>query len=222
MWRRTLVADQLARVLAPFIVTIAHESPSIKIFSIASRSRGNGCEAMILQPRPTGGDGSFLLSQTQVCHPIPRGPRTAFTHCAGSGSSSSATLALAFFLYASLISLLGGAPQGTLLPAGWPNHRIPLQSPFCQANTINSAYARCKSLVRGECVGDDMTSASDRAGVKPGCILDFEWHDARGATTAHRHRHGASEQGVRLTFLWYATEAMSEQASVTLISTDFH
>ena len=54
--------------------------------------------------------------------------------------------------------------------------------------------------------------------MKPGCILDFEWRDARGATTAYGHRHGAREQGVRLTFLWYATEAMSEQASVT----DFH
>ena len=96
MWRRTLGADQLARVLAPFIVTIAHESPNIKIFSIVSRSMARGCGAMILQPRPTGGDGSFLLSQTQVCHPITRGPRPAFTHCAGSGSSLSATLALAF------------------------------------------------------------------------------------------------------------------------------
>ena len=125
------------------------------------------------------------------------------------------------FLYASLISLLGGAPQGTLLPTGWPNHRIPLHSPKCRANTIHDAYVRCKSLVRGECVGDDMTSASDRAGVRPGCILDFEWRDARGATKGHGHRHGAREQGVRLTFLWYASEAMSEQASDVIV-TDCH
>ena len=125
------------------------------------------------------------------------------------------------FLYASLISLLGGAPQGTLLPTGWPNHRIPLHSPKCRANTIHDAYVRCKSLVRGECVGDDMTSASDRAGVRPGCILDFVWRDARGATKGHGHRHGAREQGVRLTFLWYASEAMSEQASDVIV-TDCH
>lgn len=109
-------------------------------------------------------------------------------------------------VFASLMNLLGGVPLGTLMPKSFPNYRMPLQNAACRASTVHDAYNHCKQLVRGECVEDDMTAASNRNAVRPGCILDVQFEDA---DVGHGHPNSI-ERGVRLTFLWHAMGPMAQ------------
>ena len=99
------------------------------------------------------------------------------------------------FMFSAMLALIRGAKAGTVSsPEGWPNHRIPTH---CRSATVYQAYQKCRNLLRGECVEDDLASRNSRGGPAPGCILDYR-------------------STMRLTFVWHATAGKLQVTETSL------
>mmetsp|Transcript_5943 Transcript_5943/g.13035 ORF Transcript_5943/g.13035 Transcript_5943/m.13035 type:complete len:392 (-) Transcript_5943:258-1433(-) len=126
------------------------------------------------------------------------------------------------FLFSALVSLLNKTRTADRPPAGWPSHRVPVNTSQRHEPSARTWYATSpyKEIFRGDCT-NNMLDARHRRGEGPCCVLDFQYGIPATSlkNSSDAQQPGPADflglDGVRLTFVWHARSVKTAWVSTS-------